>query len=171
MICPACSHNNLEGLDRCEKCESDLMQDDVPQPDTPIRWRVMVDPISSLEASTIAPQTVPSGTSLEAAVARMRERGIGYLLVTDTEGKLVGLLTEKELLRRGILSRADLDGRQVDELMQVKPTTLHASEPIAHALHFMALDESLYLPLVDDEGRPVDLLSFRRLARLFEHME
>jgi CBS domain-containing protein len=147
------------------------MQDDVPQPDTPIRWRVMVDPISSLEASTIAPQTVPSGTSLEAAVARMRERGIGYLLVTDAEGVLLGLLTEKELLRRGIHSRADLEGHQVDDLMQAKPTTLQSSDPIAHALHFMALDESLYIPLVDDQGRPEDLLSFRRLARLFEHMQ
>jgi CBS domain-containing protein len=131
----------------------------------------MVDPISSLEASTIAPQTVPSGTSLEAAVARMRERGIGYLLVTDAEGVLLGLLTETELLRRGIHCRADLEGRVVDELMQGKPTTLKSSDPIAHALHFMALDESLYIPLVDDQGRPEDLLSFRRLARLFEHMQ
>lgn len=171
MICPACGHDNLEGIDLCDKCDSALMQEDVPQPDTPVRWRVMVDPISSLEASTIAPQSVRSGTPLTTAVERMRERGIGYLLVTDATDKLVGLLTEQELLRRGVLSATDLEGRQVDDLMLTEPTTLRSSQPIAHALHFMALDECLYIPLVDEEGRPEDLLSFRRIARLFEQMQ
>ena len=171
MICPACGHDNLDGLDHCERCESNLMQDDIPQPDTPVRWRVMVDPISSLDPSTISPQSVPSGTSLAAAVAKMQVRGIGYLLVTDAEGRLVGLLTEQEMLRRGVLSVADLEGRQVDDLMLANPTALRSSEPIAHALHFMALDECLYIPLVDADGKPEDLLSFRRIARLFEQMQ
>jgi CBS domain-containing protein len=170
MICPACGSENLPGEERCTECTSDLMQEDVPQPDTGIRWRVMVDPISSLEASTIPPQVVPAGTSLAEGVGRMREKNVGYLLVVDGDGKLTGILTENDLVRHVAGREADLGAYTVDQFMTPNPRTLKPSEPIKHALHCMALDGFRYIPLVDDEGRPVDLLSFRRVARLLEHM-
>jgi len=58
-----------------------------------------------------------------------------------------------------------------DQVMTRNPTVLQPSEPIKHALHFMATNDFMYLPLVDEAGRPVDMLSFRRVARLIEQME
>ena len=171
MICPACGYENVPGQDECVRCESSLMQDDVPQPDTPTRWRVMVDPISSLHPSTIEPQVVPAGTSLAEGIRRMQEKNVGYLLVTDPGGRLVGILTEHDLLCRVAGQASNLEGATVDQFMARRPTMLKPSEPIKHALHFMALNDFMYIPLVDDEQRPVDLLSFRRVARLIEHME
>ena len=171
MICPSCGYENMPGQDRCVRCESSLMQEDVPQPDNPVRWRVMVDPISSLEPSTIAPQVVPAGVSLAEAVCRMQEKNVGYLLVTGPDGKLAGILTEHDLLLRIAGQRTDLDALTVDEVMTPNPTVLHAEEPIKHALHFMAINDFMYLPIVDDAGRPEDLLSFRRVSRLMEQME
>lgn len=171
MICPACGHDNLPGEDECVRCASSLMQADVPQPDTPARWRVMVDPVSSLSPSTIQAQVVPAGTSLLDGIRRMQEKNIGYLLVTDRDGKLVGMLTEHEILCGVVGVLEDLSGRTVDEFMHTEPISLRPSEPIKHALHHMAVNDSMYLPLVDDEGRPQDLLSFRRVIRLIEQME
>ena len=146
------------------------MQADIPQPDTPVRWRVMVDPIASLEPSTIQVQIVPSGTSLADAVARMQERNVGYVLVTGADGRLIGMLTEHDLTCKVIGDVPDLAARTVDEFMIREPTTLTADEPIKHALHYMAVQKSMYIPLVDAEGRPTDLISFRRLARLLEQI-
>jgi CBS domain-containing protein len=171
MICPACGHDNLPGQDECAECLASLQQEDVPQPDTPIRWRVMVDPISSLDPSTIPPQIVPSGTALAEGIRRMQEKNVGYLLVTGSDGKLIGIVTEQDLLQRVALSAGGFDGRIVDDVMSKEPTTVHPNEPIKHALHYMASHGTMYLPVVDDEGRPIDLLSFRRLARLIEQME
>ena len=171
MICPACGYDNMPGQDRCARCESSLMQDDVPQPDNPARWRVMVDPISSLEPSTIELQVVPAGTSLAAAVRRMQEKNVGYLLVTDGEGQLKGILTEHDLLLRVAGEVADLGDYTVDQVMSRDLTALQPDEPIKHALHFMAINDFMYIPLVDEEGRPRDLLSFRRVARLIDQME
>jgi len=170
MICPSCAYENMPGQDRCVRCESSLMQEDVPQPDNAVRWRVMVDPISSLSASTIEPQIVPAGTSLAEGVRRMQEKNVGYLLVTDGEGKLAGILTEHDLLLRVAGQTADLEGMTVDQVMSPDPTTLNPSEPIKHALHFMAVDDFMYIPLVDEENRPRDILSFRRIGRLIEQM-
>jgi len=170
MICPACGYDNLPGQDECVRCESSLMQSDVPQPDTPARWRIMVDPISSLAPSTVEPQVVPAGTSMVEGVRRMQEKNVGYLLVADAAGKLVGILTEHDLL--GLLAAGpDLSAYTVDQVMTPNPTTVQASEPIKHALHFMAVNDFMYLPVVDNESRPQDLLSFRRIVRLIEHME
>ena len=171
MICPACGHENMPGQDECTQCLASLMQTDVPQPDTPVRWRVMVDPISSLEPSTIEPQVVPTGTSLAEGVRRMQEKNVGYLLVTDRGGRLTGIFTEHDVLCRVAGQITDLDRHTIDEFMTPNPTALKASEPIKHALHFMALNDFMYIPLVDDEGRPQDLLSFRRVCRLIEQME
>jgi len=171
MTCPGCGYDNLPGQDRCAECLVSLMQEDVPQPDTPMRWRVMVDPISSLEPSTVPPQVVASGTSLAAGIRQMQERNVGYLLVTDGEGKLIGILTEHDLLCRVYGEVEDLNSRTVDDFMSPNPTALKASEPIKHALHFMAVDDFMYIPIVDDHGRPEDLLSFRRVARLIEQMQ
>jgi predicted transcriptional regulator len=171
VICPSCGYENVPGQDECIRCESSLMQEDVPQPDTPTRWRVMVDPISSLDPSTIEPQIVPAGTSLAEGVRRMQEKNVGYLLVTGTDGRLAGILTEHDLLCRVAGQVTSLESYTVDELMSPRPTALKSSEPIKHALHFMALNDFMYIPLVDSAERPEDLLSFRRVARLIEHME
>ena len=134
MICPACGYENLPGQDRCGACLSSLMQEDVPQPDTPARWQIMVDPISSLEPSTIAPQIVSAGTSLAEGVRRMQEKNVGYLLVTDGGGKLIGILTEHDLLLQVAAEVTDLSAYTVDQVMSTDPTALHSSEPVKHAL-------------------------------------
>lgn len=171
MICPSCGYENLQGHDECGRCQASLMQEDQPQPDTPNRWRVVVDPISSLAPSTIAPQVVPRGTTLADGIRRMQEKNVGYLLVVDNDGKLVGIFTEHDVLCRIAGEIDDFESYTVDQFMESQPTSLKPFEPISHALHFMAVNDFMYIPVVDDEGRPIDLLSFRRVARLIEQME
>jgi arabinose-5-phosphate isomerase len=171
MICPSCGHDNLPGHDECSECLASLMQEDVPGIHSPSRWRAMVDPVSSLGDSGHELLTVPAGTSLADAVAGMQQRNVGYVLVTDAEGRLVGILTEFDVLQRIAGHVRDLAAHKVDEFMTRNPTTLKADEPIKHALHFMGLDELTYIPLVDAQNRPKDLLSVRRLTTLIENME
>ncbi len=101
----------------------------------------------------------------------MQERNVGYLLVTGPDARLLGILTEHDLLCRVAGVIADLDGVTVDEFMDHSPTVVRADQPIAHALHAMAVLDFMYIPIVDAVGCPTDLLSFRRVARLIEQME
>jgi uncharacterized protein YbcI/CBS domain-containing protein len=171
MICPACGSENLPGQDECAHCLASLQQEDVPQPDTPARWRVMVDPVSSLAPSLVEMQTVPAGTSLAEAVRRMQERNIGYLLVVHPDGTVAGILTEHDLLSRVAAQVEDLSAHTVDAFMRRDPAMVEPSEPINHALFHMATDDFLYVPIVDEANRPQDVLSFRRIVHLIEHME
>ena len=170
MVCPSCGTRNIAGADECRQCHESLMQEDVPQPDTPLRWRVMVDPVSSLDPSTVRAQTALRGTPLVAGIRQMQEANVGYLLITDEEGRLRGIFTEHDVLCSIAGCVDDLEGRTVDEFMTVSPCTVHPDSPIAHALHFMAMNDFMYVPIVDHQTRPVDLLSFRRVGRLIEQI-
>lgn len=171
MICPACGFKNLQGQDECVRCLASLSQEEESHPGVPIRWRVQRDPVSSLDPSTIEPQVVPAGTSLAEGIRRMQEKNVGYLLIADARGRLSGILTEHDLLCRVAGQIEDLSGHTVDQFMQRQPAALRPSDPISHALHHMAVNDFMYIPIVQDDGRPHDLLSFRRIARLIEQME
>jgi CBS domain-containing protein len=147
------------------------MQEDVPQPDSLIRWRVMVDPVASLEPASIKLQTVSAGTSLAEAVRQMQDRNVGYLLITDTDDKLVGILTEHDLMRRIACRIPDLTRHTVDEFMTPDPTVVSPDDPIKHALFHMAVNDFMYVPVVDEQHRPRDLVSFRRLCAVIEQLE
>jgi CBS domain-containing protein len=145
-----------------------LMQADVPQPTTPLEETIMDAPIASFHPPVA--ETVPEGTPLRAAVARMQEKNIGYLLVTGRRGELVGIFTERDVLCKVAGQDVDLE-TPVDTFMTPNPTALRPSVPIAQALHLMAVEPGYrYLPLVDDAGRPQGLLSFRRVLTFIENV-
>src|SRR5262249_26691273 len=164
MRCPACGHDNLPGADDCVSCLHSLMQEDVPQPTTPLEATIMGDPVTSLAVP--APECVSLGTPLARAIGRMQEKNIGYLLVTDGGGRLVGIFTERDLLRKVAGQEVDLEAPPVERVMTRNPSSLKADDPIAQALPLMAVEPGYrYIPIVDEEGRPQGLVSFRRICR------
>lgn len=117
------------------------------------------------------PLTVRPGTSLADCLAVIRETGIAdSVFVTDEEGHLRGVLTERDIFGKLIGTRADL-GRPVESLMVEHPFTLNLEEPIRHALELMQTGRYRNVPIVDDDAclvgvvRPVDILSY--LAEAF----
>jgi len=117
------------------------------------------------------PLTVRPGTSLADCLALIRRTGIAdSVFVTDAEGHLRGVLTERDIFGKLIGTKADL-GQPVESLMVEHPFTLNVEEPIRHAIELMQTGRYRNVPLVDDDVclvgvvRPVDILSF--LAEAF----
>ena len=95
MICPSCSHDNIEGVDRCEECMTSLLNLDVPQAGSEgLASSVMEDDISQLGQEFLG---VSPGTSALEVIGKMKAAGVGCALVLE-EGKLVGIFTERDLL-------------------------------------------------------------------------
>jgi CBS domain-containing protein len=117
------------------------------------------------------PLTVRPGTTLAESLALIQQTGVGdSVFVTEEGGKLVGVLTERDIFAR--LVGADVDLSQpVESLMVDHPWTLNLDEPIRHAIDLMQTGRYRNVPLVDDAGtlvgvvRPVDVLKF--LAEAF----
>ena len=117
------------------------------------------------------PLTVRPGTSLADCLALIRETGIAdSVFVTDADGRLRGVLTERDIFGKLIATKADLS-RPVESLMVERPFTLNLEEPIRHAVDLMQTGRYRNIPVVDDGDcllgvvRPVDVLSY--LAEAF----
>jgi 2-oxoglutarate/2-oxoacid ferredoxin oxidoreductase subunit beta len=107
-----------------------------------------------------APITIEAHSSLERAIRQMKLHHIGALLVTDAQDKLVGIFTELDVLRK-IAGLVDDLSAPVADYMTPAPITINPDQPIAQALHLMSIHGFRHLPLVDNQGHPTGIISFR----------
>lgn len=163
MICPTCGHDNIPGVDECASCLASLSQEGFPTPTTGAHHIIMTDPISALDPPP--PVCVSPETSLAGAISELRRHNIGALLVTDADGRLVGIFTERDVLYKVAGQAQDMSAISVAQVMTPNPTALRADVPIAHALHLMALHGFRHIPLVDEDGRPQGITSFRGMVQ------
>ena len=117
------------------------------------------DAVSVLEPRV--PVTTSRDTTLEEAVATMRQASIGCLVVTGKNERLVGLLAERDLLRNAALEAPELSAHTVGDVMTQRPESVREDRPLAYALQRMIVSDLRYLPLIDATGQPVGIASSR----------
>ena len=167
MECPNCGFDNLPGNDACEQCGASLTQEDLPAAEARSRVERSINEDAVQVLKPTAPVQVPEHTSLDEALRALREGGQGCVLVTDAEGRLVGIFTERDVLDRVVLEEGgQLPG--IRELMSREPETLRPDQPLAYALGRMHLGDLRHLPLTDREGRPVGVVSS---SDIINHLE
>jgi CBS domain-containing protein len=117
------------------------------------------------------PLTTAPGTSLAACLELIRAAGAAdSVFVTDPRGRLLGVLTERDIVARLVAPGTDLS-QPVERLMVDHPNTLHLDEPVRRAIELMQTGRFRNVPLVDDGRvlvgvvRPVDVLKY--LAEAF----
>jgi CBS domain-containing protein len=94
------------------------------------------------------------------AATRMREQGVGSLVVLDGE-RLAGILTERDLTR-AIAEGADTETVPVADYMTELPTVVSLDADVRQAVLAMLEMECRHLPVVSDE-RVVGMVSIRDL--------
>ncbi len=115
---------------------------------------VMVSPVT-----TCAP-----GETLREAAVRMAERGVSSVVVTDNGGAL-GILTERDVLRR-VGSAEGIDfASPVSDCMTPEPVTAQPGDTVYRALFLLSALHIKHLPLVE-EGRLVGIVTLRQLLKL-----
>ncbi len=110
------------------------------------------------------PTCVPVGESVAAAIELMRRNNIGSVLVVDGR-RLVGILTERDILCKITAVHQDPRAKRVEEVMTRDPACLHLDDPIVFALNRMGVGGFRHVPLVDENHYPVGLISVRHLVR------
>lgn len=108
----------------------------------------------------------PSQTVAE-AVALMRREKVGCSLVC-ADGRVVGIFTERDLLRRVLAPGKPLT-MPIGECMTPNPVCVQSKEPIGNAVRRMEEGGYRHLPVVDND-KPVGVLSVKRIVHyLVEH--
>lgn len=104
---------------------------------------------------------VRSDTTLAEAVKIIDKSGWRIALVVDENNRLLGTLTDGDV-RRALLNNVSLSSN-VDSVMCSAPQTAPAGLTSEKLLSIMERRELLQLPIVDDEGRVIDLKGLHAL--------
>ncbi len=116
-------------------------------------------PDMQVEVVTITPDE-----SLVEACRRLRDRDIGRLVVVGQDGRVVGILSERDVVTRCMAGDAGLAGVSVADCMSELVTTVPVGMQMNDLAKLMEDKHIRHLPVIA-EGRPVDVISNRRVLQ------
>jgi len=95
--------------------------------------------------------SVKPGETVLNAAQLMSERGIGGLVVTEG-GRLVGIFTERDILRRVVAPQRDAAATKVTEVMTTPVTACSPETPVEECAAMMTGKRIRHLPVLNDRG-------------------
>jgi len=113
-------------------------------------------------------------TTVAEAFRLLTSGGLHHLPVVDRSGRLVGMVSERDLLRwlpppgedaGPVAAHARAAGRRLADLVAPAALTVAEDDPVDLAADLMAGERLTALPVVDEEGRPVGIVSLVDVAR------
>ena len=111
------------------------------------------------------PYSTKASTSVQEAAEFMAEKNIGAVCVLNDDGKLVGVFSERDVLRRVVAAQRDPTSVRVGEVTSELRAVINCDETPHQALERMEEHETRHLPVMDGE-RWVGMLSIRDLLRV-----
>jgi CBS domain-containing protein len=117
-------------------------------------------PLKTIMKSAI---TVPIDAPIQEAIRLMQVKRIGCVLVTSN-GKLLGIFTERDVLKKILGVSFDLQVTPITEVMTPNPQFLHEEDTLAYALNFMDLGGYRHIPVVNDRKEPTGLVSIKDIV-------
>ena len=115
----------------------------------------------------VPPTILLQTATIDDAANVMWEKNMGSIIAVDDEGRMVGILTERDIL---FAVSKSLIGRGVPLSSIMSKTSLKASpnEGIVTAVDRMTKGRVRHLPVVDKDGKPVGMISMRDAMSISE---
>lgn len=116
------------------------------------------------ELMTSHVESVTSTTNLRGAARKMKEMGVGALPVVD-EGKVLGIITDRDLACFAIAMGHDLNSAQVSKVMTKEVISCKADQDIAEAATLMQANHIRRLLVLNDDNSLAGFFSVDDLVR------
>ncbi len=113
------------------------------------------------DVMTRNPVTASPNETVWEAVVKMDTLGVGALPVVDDEGRVIGIFTERDLLRKVVARKLDPAKTLIRDVMTRNPVTVKPDDTIETAKKLMAKIRARHLPVVDDSGKIVGIVSIK----------
>ena len=114
------------------------------------------------EVMTDAPIALPESTRLTEAARRMKESGIGDVIVLGDE-QVCGIVTDRDIVIRAVAEGRNPEEVTLGEVCSKDLVTVSTEDSAEHAVQLMREHAIRRIPVVD-RGRPVGIVSIGDLA-------
>jgi CBS domain-containing protein len=108
------------------------------------------------------------------AFDRMSREAHDCVLVVEND-RLAGIFTSRDFLNRVAAVRGDVEALTLGQVMTPAPRTLRPRDGVAFAINWMAVEGFRNVPIVDDEGRVLGVLTIwdvmRHLGAMFDEID
>jgi CBS domain-containing protein len=116
------------------------------------------------DAMTSDPRGVETSTSIAEAARLMKELDVGPLPILD-EGRVVGMVTDRDIVIRAVAEGKDVGSTQVGEIASKDVVTVDPQQDLDEALRLMAQHQIRRVPVVEEDGRLVGILAQADVAQ------
>ncbi len=107
---------------------------------------------------------VKPDTSLRTVARSMRDDDIGAIAVQE-DGKLMGMVTDRDIACRGLADGGNIARMKVTDVMTSRVVSCRAEDDIRAAIAKMELKKVRRLPVLDDHGSVVGILSLGDISQ------
>lgn len=114
------------------------------------------------DAMTKDPIAMDASETVFAAACKMRDAGVGDVLVTQ-DGKLRGIVTDRDIVVRAAAENKDLNGMKLEQLCQGDVYTVDATSSVEEVARLMEEKAVRRIPVMDG-GRAVGIVSLGDLS-------
>ena len=104
-------------------------------------------------ASKQKPLTATAETTVFDAVLDMSKRNFGSVVVIDDERKILGVVTERDVMNKLVAKGLDPKTTLLSDIMTPDPRIARETDDMVDWLRIMSNERFRRLPVVDDEGR------------------
>jgi CBS domain-containing protein len=119
---------------------------------------------------TRSPATCEPSTPLRLVARLMTDHDCAAIPVTES-GRLVGIVTDRDIAVRGVALRDDVSLLEARECMSAPVIAVSAAEPIENAVALMMENAIHHLPVIDEKGMLIGILAQSDLGRRMTNRE
>jgi CBS domain-containing protein len=105
------------------------------------------------------PLTFPPSTLVSEAVAKMAEMDYGSVVVVDEHRRVLGMVTERDILKRIVDRGRNPKETKLSEIMTQNPRVARADDNLLDWLAIMSNERFRRLPIVDEDGRVISIMT------------
>jgi CBS domain-containing protein len=116
------------------------------------------------EVMTANPCSIDADRPVAYAAKMMRDEDVGLAPIVEGD-RLVGTLTDRDIVTRLVAEERDPGSTAVSEIASSDPVTVDPQQSLDEALRLMAKHQVRRLPVVEDDGRLVGVVAQADVAR------
>jgi CBS domain-containing protein len=120
-------------------------------------------PLTARDVMAVPPVTIRQDARMSEAARLMCEHRIGSVLVVNDEGRLIGIVTERDLACAVAKECVDAP---IWSVMTENPVTVKPETTIDEVLRIMGELGVRHIPVVDEDEKPVGVISVRDIVAL-----
>lgn len=105
------------------------------------------------------PLTYKADDLVSEAVAKMAEMNYGSVIIVGDDGRIRGIVTERDILKRLVNEGRNARETRLSEIMTENVQVAHVDDDLIDWMQKMSSERFRRLPVVDDDNKPIAILT------------